>query len=164
MKLDQRPPAIAELDRRMREFVRESRVRVALLISRNGRVLAQHGFTRAFEVANVAALAAAAHATANVLAELCSVGRWRHLHHIGRERQFFLRVIPTGNDAVILVAIFDSDSSLGLVRLFADRLAGHIADLEILGENGRRGTAESLDQELQTGLDQAFRAAPGEVG
>ena len=42
------------------EFVREARVRTTLLINTSGQVLAQHGFTRSYEVMNVASLAAAA--------------------------------------------------------------------------------------------------------
>ena len=46
----------------MSGFVREGRVRICLLVNGAGQVLSQHGFTRSYEVMNVASLAAAIHA------------------------------------------------------------------------------------------------------
>src|SRR5690606_8050389 len=71
----------------MTEFVRESRVRTAILINHAGQVLASHGFSRGFDAANVAALSAAAHASAHALAELTGAGHWMHMHHAGKQNQ-----------------------------------------------------------------------------
>src|SRR5690606_37384907 len=106
----------------MRQFVRESRVRIALLINGSGQVIGQHGFARSYEVMNVASLAAAIHAASRALAELVAAPRWEHLHHAGRERQIFMAPLPTPAGELIVVAIFDRDSSLGLVRLFYQQL------------------------------------------
>ena len=42
----------------LEEFVRETGVRLAVLISRSGQVLAQHGFDKLFDLVGVASLAA----------------------------------------------------------------------------------------------------------
>ena len=60
VRQDDLPRVIEALKPPIEEFVRESRVRIALLINGAGQVLAQHGFTRSYEVMNVASLAAAA--------------------------------------------------------------------------------------------------------
>ena len=62
-------PLIDALRAPIRVLVREARLRIALLVSGSGQVLAQHGFARGYEVANVASLAAAAHASARALAD-----------------------------------------------------------------------------------------------
>ena len=87
-------------------FVREARVRTTLLISSSGQVLAQHGFTRSYEVMNVASLAAAAHAAARALAEMTDGPGWTHLHHAGKQRQLFLAPMRTPVGELIVVAIF----------------------------------------------------------
>ena len=67
MDLDQ---VVAALKQPIEDFVGETRVRIALLINRSGQVLGQYGFTRKYEVVNVASLAAAANAAAAALAQL----------------------------------------------------------------------------------------------
>jgi predicted regulator of Ras-like GTPase activity (Roadblock/LC7/MglB family) len=140
----------------IREFVDEARVRLALVISGSGQVLAQHGFNRSYEVVNVAALAAAAHASARVLAELAGAGRWHHLHHAGRQRQIFLSPLRTPALEAILVAIFDGDSSLGVVRLFTDRLQRRVAGLPAFARPVGFTDATSFERELEAGLARIF--------
>lgn len=134
------------------DFVRESRVRITLLINGSGQVLAQHGFTRSYEVMNVASLAAAAHASARALAELTDASRWTHLHHAGKERQLFLAPVKTPAAELILVAIFDGDSSLGLVQLFFDRLTTTVAALPEFQQQLGETTQQNFERDLEAGL------------
>lgn len=134
------------------DFVRESRVRIALLITGSGQVMAQHGFTRSYEVMNVASLAAAAHASAGALAELTDAKAWSHMHHAGRERQLFLAPVKTPGADLILVAIFDGESSLGLVQLFFDRLTGRVAMLPEFQHRPAATTQQNFERDLEAGL------------
>lgn len=143
-------------------FVRESRVRIALLVNGSGQVLAQHGFTRGYAVMNVASLAAAAHASSRVLAELSGAGRWEHLYHGGTEKQLFLAPLRTPIEELILVAIFDADSSLGIVRLFYENFERDVAGLPEFGMT-RQGTDQgSFEHDLAAGLDFVPPEAPSE--
>lgn len=141
----------------MQAFVRESRVRTALLVNRSGQVLAHHGFARGFDVANVAALAAAAHSSAHALAELTGAGRWMHLHHAGQEHQLFLAPFGTGGEQLVLVAIFDRDSTLGLVQLFFDRLTEAAREIPELGHGLSGSDVEAFESDLEAGLDRLFQ-------
>lgn len=134
------------------EFVRESRVRIALLINGSGQVMAQHGFTRSYEVMNVASLAAAAHASARALAEMTNAKNWNHLHHAGKERQLFLAPVKTPVAELILVAIFDSDSSLGLVQLFFEQLTANVARLPEFQQQFAETTQQQFERDLEAGL------------
>lgn len=133
-------------------FARESRVRLVLLLDRSGQVLAQQGFTPNYEIAAVASLAAAAHTAAQALAGLATSSGWTHLHHAGRERQLFLAPFQTPASELILVAIFDRDSSLGLVRLSFEHFAGSVAALPQLAASGKVGSAETFERDLEAGL------------
>lgn len=143
---------VAALKGPIAHFVREARVRTTLLINGSGQVLAQHGFTRSYEVMNVAALAAAAHASARALADMTQGSGWTHLHHAGRHRQLFLAPIRTPIGELILVAIFDGDSSLGLVQLFFDELAAQVAALPELRRNYVQTTQQTFERDLESGL------------
>ena len=160
MRHDDLPRVMEALKPPIATFVRESRVRIVLLISGSGQVLAQHGFTRSYEVMNVASLAAAAHASAGALAEMSGVPRWKHLHHAGQERQLFLAPIRTPVGELILVAIFDKESSLGIVQLFFEQLGNTIRLLpEFQQRDGALPTAATFERDLEAGLNRVLPEA-----
>jgi hypothetical protein len=134
-------------------FVAEARVRIALLVSGSGQVLAQHGFTRSYEIVNVASLAAAAHAAAQALAKLSGAGKWTHLHHAGRERQLFLAPLRTPAGELILVVIFTGDSSLGLVTFFYQQLEQQIGALPELRVARDSTDQAGFERDLHAGLE-----------
>ena len=86
------------------------------------------------------------------LAKLSGAGRWTHLYHAGREQQLFLAPLHTPAGEPILVVIFDSDSSLGLVTLFYQQLEQQIGTLPEL--HAARGTTDqaSFERDLNAGL------------
>ncbi|HEX2168341.1 MAG TPA: roadblock/LC7 domain-containing protein [Longimicrobiales bacterium] len=143
-------------------FVRESRARIALLVSGAGQVLAQHGFARGYHVMNVASLAAATHASSRALAELSGASRWEHLYHGGRERQLFLAPLRTPLGELILVVIFDADSSLGIVRLFYENLEREVAALPEFQQQPERADQSSFEQDLEAGLEYTSPEAASE--
>lgn len=140
----------------LRDFVRESRVRVAVLVTTSGQVLAQHGFTRSVEIVSVASLAASAHAAARALAEITGSGRWQHLYNQGRSQQLLLSPFRTPSEELILVAIFNEDSTLGLVRLFCDQLAERVSALPDFQMAAPLKAAEEFEQDLEAGVDSIF--------
>jgi predicted regulator of Ras-like GTPase activity (Roadblock/LC7/MglB family) len=153
MRRDDLSRLVEALREPTQSFVRESRVRIAVLVNGAGQVLAQHGFARSYEVMNVASLAAAAHASSRALAELSGAGRWEHLYHGGQERQLFLAPLRTPDDELILVAIFDRDSSLGIVRLFYETLERDVSALPEF-RAARQGTDQaSFERDLEAGLE-----------
>ncbi|MBI4409398.1 MAG: roadblock/LC7 domain-containing protein [Gemmatimonadetes bacterium] len=154
-------PLVEALREPMRRFVREARVRIALLVNGSGQILAQHGFTRSYEVVSVAALAAAAHAAARALAQLTGQARWTHLHHAGQELQLVLAPFHTPGEELILVAIFDEDSSLGLVQLYLERLAGEVGQLPQFQRVLAFTDAAGFERELEAGLRSFFASELG---
>jgi hypothetical protein len=153
MKRTDLPVLIAALKAPMSTFVSESRVRIALLVNGAGQVLAQHGFTRSYEVMNVASLAAATYSSARALAELTEAPRWDHLYHGGQEKQLFLAPLRTPVEELIVVAIFDADSSLGIVQLFYEQLELEIAALPEF-RTAYEGTDQAnFEKDLEAGLE-----------
>jgi predicted regulator of Ras-like GTPase activity (Roadblock/LC7/MglB family) len=147
------PELMAALREPTRTFVRESRVRIALVISSSGQMLAQHGFTRSYEVMNVASLAAAAQAAARALAQLTKAERWEHLYHAGRQRHLFMAPLRTPITELIVVAIFDADSSLGIVQLFYHELEREVAALPAFRVVRDSTTQANFERDLEAGLE-----------
>jgi predicted regulator of Ras-like GTPase activity (Roadblock/LC7/MglB family) len=137
----------------MNDFVREARVRTAILVNQAGQVLAHHGFARGFDAGNVAALAAAAHASAHALAQLTGAGKWIHMHHAGQENQLFLAPFRTRGAELVLVVIFDDDSTLGLVQLFHDRLVEAIQEIPELNRALDGGDVHAFESDLEAGIE-----------
>jgi predicted regulator of Ras-like GTPase activity (Roadblock/LC7/MglB family) len=149
------------LEAPMAEFVSESRVRTAILLNRSGQVLAQHGFPGRLDIANVASLAAATHASAHALAEIIGAGHWVHLHHAGQQNQLFLAPFRGGRHDFVLVAIFDQDSTLGLVQLFFDRLMESINEIPALASPLAGSDAVSFERDLEAGLERLLSEDEG---
>ncbi|HSH45299.1 MAG TPA: roadblock/LC7 domain-containing protein [Longimicrobiales bacterium] len=157
MKREDLQRVAGALEDPMRQFVRESRVRTAILVNRSGQILAHHGFSRGLDVTNVAALSAAAHASAHALAQITGAGHWMHLHHAGQEQQLFLAPFALrGGDELVMVAIFDQDSTLGLVQLFFDRLTEAILAMPELGGKLPTGDVNAFEDDLGAGVERAL--------
>ncbi|MBI4541392.1 MAG: roadblock/LC7 domain-containing protein [Gemmatimonadetes bacterium] len=152
LDIGEQAQALAEsLDR----FVREARVRLALLLNKAGQVIAQRGFTRAVDVMGAAALAAGIHSSSGELARMMGERGFAHLHHRGADRQIFLGRFDTPAEELLLLAVFDGDSSLGLVRVFFEEFATQVAQLP-----GWKASApprdEAFERDLMQSLDRLF--------
>jgi hypothetical protein len=105
-------------------FVREAGVRCALVLEPSGRVLAAHGFTRSVDVMSACALAAGIHATATELGRMVQDAPYGALHYRGAASQLFLSPLAVGGRVLVVLAVFDEETSLGVVRVcFGDLLA-----------------------------------------
>ena len=106
------------LDVPLTDFMRQARVGVAVALDPSGRVLAQHGFTRSLDVMSVCSLVAAIHASGSELGRQANGAPFGPLHHAGKGRQLFLAPAPAGSGTVLVLAVFDDRTSLGVVRHF----------------------------------------------
>jgi hypothetical protein len=102
----------------LRRYVDDARARMALLLHPSGQVLAQAGFTRAVDVASACALAAAAFATAGELGRQLEGRAFGGMHHAGLDKQLYVAHVQTARGPYICLTVFDSESSLGLVRMY----------------------------------------------
>ncbi len=143
----------------LRSFVEDARVRFALLLHSSGQVLGQHGFTRAVDVMSACALAAAIHATAAELGKQLEGRPFEGLHHAGRERQVFLSPIETLGGRYILLAVFDTDSSLGLVQLYFAELRAALAAAAPTDSSATPALSANFEGELNRNLATLFGRA-----
>ena len=106
----------------LRRFVTDAGVSLAVLAHTSGRLVAQAGFARAMDVRSACVLAAAVNATGTELGKLVDGAPFVGRHYAGSSRQTYLVAADLPQGPCLLLAVFDENSSLGLVRLCVDEL------------------------------------------
>lgn len=147
----------------LREFVEESGVQVAVVMHTTGQVIGQYGFTRAVDVMSASSLGAAIHASAGELGRLVNGEPFANLYHAGEDRQIFLGRCDTQRGRFLLLAIFDRESSIGLVQLFFETFQKAVAAaVEKTPPAPLPVFAEDFDRALARSLDALFTITPGD--
>jgi predicted regulator of Ras-like GTPase activity (Roadblock/LC7/MglB family) len=98
----------------MSGLLRETNVRSLMLVDRNGQVVANVGEPPKFDPQAFASLTAADFSANDQLAKMIGEHEFSSLFHQGEKESMYLADVAR---RVILVALFDSRTTLGLVRL-----------------------------------------------
>jgi predicted regulator of Ras-like GTPase activity (Roadblock/LC7/MglB family) len=126
----------------------------AMLIDRDGRLIANVGETPSFDTESFATLSAADLAASKELASMLGERDFRSQAHQGKDSGVYQSSI---DDKVILVVLFDRRTTLGLVRLKAQKATGELS--RILSEIfGKLSSAESKLESAGVGADFAAQA------
>ena len=104
-------------------FLAESAAVDVLLIDRSGQLLAQGGPDRSLDTVSLSALAAGAFSSTAAMARLLGEPEFTMLFHQGVKEN--IHVTAVDEDAILL-AIFDSRTTVGMVRLFAKEASSAI--------------------------------------
>lgn len=102
------------ITRAMQRFLGETNARCALLVDRSGQLVATVGEQPNFDPTAFATLTAADFSANDQLAQLIGETDFNSLFHQGEKESMYLADIAR---RVILVALFDNRTTLGLVRL-----------------------------------------------
>lgn len=142
------------LDAPLRRFVQDSRVQRAIVLHPDGKVLGQFGFSSAVEVMTACALAAAINASGKELGRQLGGRPFLGLHQGGRKQGVFMGSCAAGGKECLLLAAFDRDSTLGLVRLYFAEFRDAVGDMERRAETDP--SARDLESDLNSSLDALF--------
>lgn len=137
-------------------FLDDSSARLTLLMTSSGQVIAQDGFTRSVDVMAAAALGAAIMASTDAIAEVMSTSPFGVVLHQGPKQSLLLRAFTTPRGRWIGLVVFGSETSVGLVQLFFDVLAGELARVAPLEPTSRAVLAENFEHELNASLRSLF--------
>ncbi len=145
------------IERPLAGFLDESSARMVAVLTRSGRVIAQHGFATAPELMAAAGLAAGIVAASAELSRMIGAQPSRELAYQGAALGIYLAELELPGRSWLGLVGFGKDSSLGLVQLFYGQLVsdlGRVAPpLPLPG-----GIAPVLDQEFEAELDRSLRA------
>lgn len=144
----------------LQQFVRDAHARFAVVLRPDGQVLGQYGFTRSVDVMAACALAAAIHGSAGALGRELEGAPFRQLHHAGAVRQVFLGEAATGTGAVLVLCVFDADSSFGLVRMYFESFRSAVRGAAPRAEPRAPRLSGDLERDLDRSLAILFGRAP----
>ena len=142
------------LDAPLRRFVQDSRVQRAIVLHTDGKVLGQFGFASAAEVMTACALAAAINASGRELGRQLGGKPFLGLHQGGRSQGVFMGSCAADGSECLLLAAFDRDSTLGLVRLYFAEFRDAVGGTR--GAVKEEKSGRDLETDLNSSLDALF--------
>jgi predicted regulator of Ras-like GTPase activity (Roadblock/LC7/MglB family) len=104
-------------------LVKEANAKVVFIVDKNGQLIAAAGDTENLDTTSLASLTAGNIAATGGMARLLRENEFATQYHEGEKANIHIQLV--GN-RVILVVIFDSRSSLGLVRLRVRRASDEL--------------------------------------
>ena len=138
-------------------FLRESTAKTSLIVDRTGQLVATVGENPAFDAVAFASLTAADFSANDQLAKMIGEHEFSSLFHQGEKESMYLADVA---HRVILVALFDNRTTLGMVRL---KVKSTVEELTKLFEAmfSRTGTEQPklegfASQEVEDEIDKLF--------
>lgn len=145
--------AAAGIAEPLERFLRESRVRLALVTDASGRIVLRRGSEGALDLAAFASLGAGIHSASRELAALLGQRKFEQLYQGAGDHQLFLAPLETSAGELLLTAVFGREATIGMVRVLSAEFAREISELPItLGPPSARPDAVSFEATLQAGL------------
>ena len=135
------------LNKALSDLVVKAEVEGSVLSDDAGNILAQASLPEGSATQTIAALGAGSFAATRELAAIIGETGFESIFHQGNTRSIYLRSLPAG---FFLLIIFGAKTTVGLVKLYTDRLAAEVAPLlkKIAGQSsaaaGSMGAAFEL--------------------
>jgi predicted regulator of Ras-like GTPase activity (Roadblock/LC7/MglB family) len=95
-----------------------------LLIDRSGQLIAHHGNTAEIDLLSLSALTAANFGATAEIAKILGEKEFTLLFHKGRSENVYFSAI---GEHVIMVTLFDNNTSLGVIRYQIDKIIGELS-------------------------------------
>lgn len=140
----------------LKAFVNDARAEVAVLLHPTGQVLGQFGFVRSVDVATACALAAAIHASSSELGRMVDGRPFNGMHYAGPSKQIFLAPVAAAGGTLLLLTVFDQESSLGLVQLYFKEFHAAVARVAPELHGAEVALASDFEGELNKNLALMF--------
>jgi len=140
----------------LQTFLTESSARLILLMTTSGQVVAQHGFSRSFEVMTAAALGSAIVASTEELARIMGAPRFGAVVHGGSLQSCMLSAFGTPRGRWIGLVVFGTETSIGIVQLFFDQMVEELVGAAPREQPARAPLAENFEHELNASLKELF--------
>ena len=144
-------PARHALQEALERFAREAGVRLVVLMEGNGRIVARHGTDVGMDLAAMATLGAGIHSASREMARMLGQPGFEQLYQGEGDRQLFLGPIPTPTGELILVALFGTETNVGLVRIRFQELLTEAEEVGWAAGDAARDAA-AFEAELASGL------------
>jgi predicted regulator of Ras-like GTPase activity (Roadblock/LC7/MglB family) len=150
-----------KIDAELQKLHQQSNAKVVFLVDKNGQLIASAGETHDIDTTSLASLTAGNIAATGGIARLLGEKEFTILFHEGEKDNIHISLI---GQRIILVVIFDSRSSLGLVRLRVKKTSEAIGKIfdeitqKVEKDKGEGKLEESIFAEISDeDIDNLFR-------
>jgi len=134
---------VATLDGVLGDFLKKAEAELTIVIDRGGNVISQCGDMSVMDVTIIAALAAGSFAATRELARRIGEIEFNALYHQGNGNHMFMNSV---DDDTIMITVFGSGTTVGLVRFYSATTAQNIANiLKSLQRNGHGLSFDAKD-------------------
>jgi predicted regulator of Ras-like GTPase activity (Roadblock/LC7/MglB family) len=116
---------LQQIDGVLREVLKKSDARLALLIDQGGFLITQQGDAGSFDLTTIAALSSGAYAATQTIAGLVEEAGFNSVYQQGDKHSIFIISVDSQCQ---LVVVFESTVGVGVVKYFTSRLAPRIAE------------------------------------
>jgi predicted regulator of Ras-like GTPase activity (Roadblock/LC7/MglB family) len=117
---------VAMLDGVLGDFLKKTESELTVVIDRGGNVISQCGDMDVMDVTVIAALAAGSFAATRELARRIGEVEFNALYHQGNGSHMFMNSV---DDETIMITVFGSRTTVGLVRFYSTTTAQNVADV-----------------------------------
>ncbi|MCB9882468.1 MAG: roadblock/LC7 domain-containing protein [Planctomycetes bacterium] len=135
------------IDRILGEFLKMSGAKCALLVDREGHLVARQGETLTVDMDTISALVAGSFAATREMARLLGEEEFTAMYHQGRRDNIQMSLV---GDRTLLTVLFDDRTTLGMVRLYASEAAKRLTQVF---EEAAQNAMDAADEAL---LDQDY--------
>lgn len=150
-----------KIDEELQKLYQQANAKLVFLVDKNGQLVASAGETRDIDTTSLASLTAGNIAATGGIARLLGEKEFTILFHEGEKDNIHISLI---GQRIILVVIFDTRTSLGLVRLRVKKVSEMLAQIfegitqKADKERGEGKLEESLFAEISDeDIDNLFR-------
>lgn len=117
---------VAHIDSILEKFLASSEAKLSVIVDKGGNVLSQMGDIEVIDVTIIAALAAGSFAATKELAKRIGEVEFNALYHQGNGSHILMTSV---DEDTILITVFSGDTTIGLVRHYANDCARLLSDV-----------------------------------
>ncbi len=117
---------LEKIDLCLNQVVSSSRAHSVLLIDRSGQLIAHNGNSPGIDVLSLSALTAANFGATAEIAKMLGEEEFTLLFHKGKNENVYFSAI---GEHVILVTLFDDNTSLGVIRLQINKIIDELSKI-----------------------------------
>ena len=149
---------IEQIGKVLKELLSLSSAKSALLIDKEGHMVAREGAVRTFDVDSLSALVAGSFAATREMAHMLGEDEFSVMFHQGQRDNIQLTLV---DERTILTVIFDDQTQLGMIRLYTHEAVKQLQAVFERQKNRPEGEREDL--ELAGDFTSAVKASLDDV-
>ncbi len=146
---------ITQIHRALRQMLKQSEAKCAMLVDADGKCLAKQGFTMNIDTDALAALIAGSFSSTRAMAQLVGETDFSVLFHQGT-RDHIHNILVDNN--TILTVIFDDRTTIGMVRLYSKDSARQLGEILEATKNKQIPADQKvqIEKDVEDQLDNLF--------